>query len=136
MSREEDIQAVRQAMTDFGDALGRGDYGAVLELIDEDAVFWPDAAPETRGLEPIRAAYERMKGYRLSARFDIEEVLVSGDLALVRGFEYFRLEPLAGGDAIGIDGRRAFAVWQRGAGGAWKNTRGMTNWPAPPSART
>ena len=27
MSREEDIQAVRQAMTDFGDALGRGDYG-------------------------------------------------------------------------------------------------------------
>jgi len=135
MSSVHDARAVRAAIAAFGEALGRGDFAEVLSMIREDAVFWSDASPETRGLEPIRAAYERMAGYRLHARFDVEEIVVSGDLALVRGFEHFRLEPVAGGDAITIDGRRAFSVWQRDGDGKWKNTHGMTNWAAPPVAR-
>ncbi|MEO8502611.1 MAG: nuclear transport factor 2 family protein [Acidobacteriota bacterium] len=125
-----DRDALRAAFEAFGEALNRGDYEAVVSMIAEDAAFWPDAAPATRGREPIRAAYERLAGYTLRASFDIEEIVVSGDLGLVRGFEHFRLEPRAGGEAITIEGRRAFSVWQRNRDGLWKNTHGMTNWAA------
>lgn len=135
MTRAAAEAAVRAAIVAFGQALERGDFAGAVEMLSEDAVFWSDAAPETRGKEPIRAAFARLAGFTVRARFDVEEVLVGGDLALVRGIEFFRLEPKAGGEAVVVDGRRAFSVWQRAADGVWRNTRGMTNWPAPPGAR-
>lgn len=132
MSVSSDRDAVVAAMQAFSEALNRGDYAAVLEMIRPDSVFWPDAAPEIRGREPIRAAYDRLAPFQMKASFELEEVVVSGELALVRFFEHFRLEPRAGGDAITIDGRRAFSIWQRSPDGRWLNTHGMTNWPARP----
>ncbi len=126
-----DRRAIAGAVQAFGDALNRQDFAAALALVTDDAVFWPDAAPETRGKDSMAAAYERLAGFVMHASFDIEEILQSGDVALVRGIEHFRLEPRAGGEAIVLDGRRAFSVWQRQSDGSWKNTRGMTNWAAP-----
>lgn len=134
MTDEADRKDVADAVEAFGAALNRGDYSAAVDMMTDDAVYWPDAAAEI-GKADALAAYDRLAGYRVRASFPIKEILLSGDLALVVAHEYFRLEPRAGGDPIEINGRRAFSVWQRQADGRWKNSRGMTNWPSPQAMR-
>lgn len=131
MSAESDRRAVADAIEGLAAALNRADYDAAVAMMSDDAVFWPDAAPEMAGKAAARAAYDRLAGYRLTASFSIAEILVSGDLALARGFEHFRVEPPGEGEPVEIDGRRGFSVWRRETDGSWKNIRGMTNWPAP-----
>ena len=125
-SREE----VAAAIDAFGRALNAADYEAVVGMMTDDARFWPVDSPEMAGKARARAAYAALEGFRLHARFDVDEILVSGDLAVVLALETFRLEPRSGGTPIEIRNRRAFSVWRRD-GGVWKSARGMTNWPAP-----
>jgi uncharacterized protein (TIGR02246 family) len=124
--REEVVAAIDA----FTRALNAADYEGVVGMMTEDARFWPVDSPEMAGKERARAAYAALEGFRVEARFDVDEVLVSGDLAVVLALETFRLEPRGGGEPIEIRNRRAFSVWRRD-GGVWKSARGMTNWAAP-----
>lgn len=128
---ENDQEAIAQTIRAFADALNRADYRAAVAMMTDDAVFWPVDAEETTGKAPIAVAYERLEPYRLEASSDVEEILVSGDLAVMRGYENFRLEPKAGGDPVEIKHRRAFSILRRQQDGSWKFARGMTNWAAP-----
>lgn len=128
MTAEEEVASAIDA---FAAALNRGDWAAAVELMTDDARYWPDASPEMSGRRAALDAYARLDGFRTHARFETDEILVGGDLALAIGREYFRLEPRAGGEAVTIDGRRAFSVWRRQADGSWRNSHGMTNWPSP-----
>ncbi len=128
---ETDREAIVRTIRAFADALNRADYAAAVAMMTDDAVFWSADAEATTGKAPIVAAYERLAPYRLTASFDVEEILVGGDLAVMRGYENFRLEPKAGGDAIELKGRRAFSFLRRQTGGSWKFARGMTNWSSP-----
>jgi uncharacterized protein (TIGR02246 family) len=124
--REEVVAAIDA----FSRALNAADYEGVVGMMTDDARFWPVDSAEMAGKERARAAYAALEGFRVHARFDVDEVLVSGDLAVVLALEYFRLEPKGGGAPLEIRGRRAFSVWRRD-GGVWKSARGMTNWAAP-----
>jgi ketosteroid isomerase-like protein len=126
MSTEEDKKAIAETLARFGEALNRGDYDSVLDQIADDAVFWPANAAETRGRQTLRSAYDALAGYTVHASFDIEEILVSGDLAVVRAYENFRLDPKAGGPPVEIKRRRAFSIQRREPDGSWKTIRGMT----------
>lgn len=128
MSEEEDREAIAAALRKFGEAINRGDYDSALDLIADDAIFWPANAPEMKGRENLRGGYDALAGYRLQASFDIEEILVSGDLAVVRAYENFRLEPKAGGEPVEIKHRRAFSIQRREPDGSWKTIRGMTGY--------
>ena len=125
-SRDEVVAAIDA----FTRALNGADDEGVVGMMTDDARFWPVDSPEMAGKERARAAYAALEGYRVHARFDVDEVLVSGNLAVVLALENFRLEPKSGGSPIEIRGRRAFSVWRR-EGGVWKSARGMTNWAAP-----
>jgi len=127
---ESDETAVAAAIVAFGEALNRGDYGAAVDMMTDDARFWPVDSPEMAGKARAREAYAGLARFRLHARFDVDEILVSGDLAVVLAFENFRLEPKDGGPAVEIVNRRAFSIWRREEG-RWKSARGMTNWAAP-----
>jgi ketosteroid isomerase-like protein len=70
--------------------------------------------------------------YQFRQEFRCQEILVSGDLALVRGVEINHLTPLTSGDPITIE-QRAFSVIVRGIDGKWRFARGMTN--APPKEK-
>jgi len=129
-SHPKDRQEIVAAIDAFTRALNSADYEAVVAMMTDDARFWPVDSPEMAGKERARAAYAALEGYRVEARFDVDEVLVSGDLAVVLALENFRLEPKSGGKPIEIRNRRAFSVWRRD-GGVWKSARGMTNWAAP-----
>ena len=123
-------EEVTAAIDAFSRALNAADYEAAVEMMTDDARFWPVDSPEMAGKARARAAYAALAGYRVQARFDVDEILVSGDLAVVLALENFRLEPKSGGAPLEIRNRRAFSIWRRD-GGVWKSARGMTNWAAP-----
>lgn len=125
---------VATAIDAFSRALNNGDYDAVVAMMTDDARFWPVDSPEMKGKARAREAYAALSGYRLQASFDVDEILVGGDLAVVLALENFRLEPKAGGAPVEIGKRRAFSIWRREAG-VWKSARGMTNWAAPQTKR-
>jgi uncharacterized protein (TIGR02246 family) len=125
-SREE----VAAAIDAFTRALNAGDYDGVVAMMTDDARFWPVDSPEMKGKARAREAYAALSGYRLQASFDVDEILVEGDLAVVLAFENFHLEPKGGGAPVEIRKRRAFSIWRREEG-VWKSARGMTNWAAP-----
>ena len=135
---EEDAKKSRDevaaAIDAFSRALNSGDYDAVVAMMTDDARFWPVDSPEMKGKARAREAYAALSGYRLQASFDVDEILVGGDLAVVLAFENFRLEPKGGGAPVEIRNRRAFSIWRR-EGGVWKSARGMTNWAAPQAKR-
>jgi ketosteroid isomerase-like protein len=126
-----DAAAVRQALDEFGAAVSRGDFPAVLDMITDDAVFWPANSPALSDKAIMKAAYERLGGYRVHAEFEPEEIQVCGDWAYARGYESFTLEPKAGGPTVEIKRRRALTIFKR-EDGRWKTARGMTNYAAPP----
>lgn len=126
-TRREEVLAAIDA---FSRALNAADYDAVVGMMTDDARFWPADSPEMAGRTQAREAYAALGGYRIEARFDVDEILVSGDLAVALAFENFRLVPKNGGAPIEIRNRRAFSIWRRDEG-VWKSARGMTNWAAP-----
>jgi len=130
LDADPEATAVRQALDEFGAAVSREDYPAVLEMITDDAVFWPVDRPAIAGKAVMKAAYDALGGYRVHAEFEPEEIQVCGDWAFARGFESFTLEPKAGGPKVEIKHRRALTILKR-ENGRWKTARGMTNYGAP-----
>ncbi|HEY7112509.1 MAG TPA: nuclear transport factor 2 family protein [Thermoanaerobaculia bacterium] len=124
--------AVRRAVAAFLDAVNRGDFDAVVDMVTEDAVFWTANAPELSGKAALRAAYAGLGAYRMHQDFQIEELQVCGEWAFVRGYENFTLDPKDGkSDGFEIKRRRAISILRRQPDGIWKTARGMTNSDAP-----
>ena len=131
-SMPEEEEAVRAALQAFGDAVNRGDYDAVLDMITDDAVFWTANYPEMKGKAALQAAYDGLSAYRVHQDFEVEEIQVCGDWAFARGYENFTLDPKSGqGPRLEIKRRRAISILRRQPDGAWKTARGMTNYDSP-----
>jgi ketosteroid isomerase-like protein len=127
---ETEAAAVRHFLDEFGAAVSREDYPAVLDMITDDAVFWPANSPAISGKAIMKVAYDALRGYRVHAEFEPEEIQICGDWAFARGYESFTLEPKAGGPKVEIKRRRALTILKR-ENGRWKTARGMTNYAAP-----
>jgi uncharacterized protein (TIGR02246 family) len=135
MSEAREEESVRRALAAFTEAVNRGDYEAVLDMVTDDAVFWPANYPALSGKAALRAAYAGLAPYRIHQEFEVEELQVCGDWAFVRGYEDFTLDPRDGkGERLEIRRRRAISILRRQPDGTWKTARGMTNSdaPAPP----
>lgn len=121
--------AVNRLLTQWAEAVQSGDPEAITALVTEDAEFWSNSAPPLTGREALRAAFAGLfSRFRLAQRFDCFELVVSGNLAFVRGMEHNTLEPLEGGPPI-VRQQRAFSVLRRAPEGTWRFWRGMTNLP-------
>lgn len=135
MSVQSDEASVRAALKSFTEAVSRGDYAAVLEMISDDAVFWTANYPEMKGKAALKAAYDGLAAYRVHQELEIEELQVCGEWAFVRGYENFTLDPKDGkGQRLDIKRRRAISILRRQPDGTWKTARGMTNSDAPQPA--
>jgi len=65
--------------------------------------------------------------YEIDQGFERQEMVISGDLAFVRGMEVNRVIPRDGSPSLEIR-QRALSILFRGPDG-WKFARGMTNKP-------
>lgn len=128
-------EAIDKLFRDWAEAGRRGDARALADLVTEDAEFWTQAAPPLKGRDEVvtrMAAF--FETYEIDQGFERQELVVSGDLAFVRGMELNRVTPRDGAPAMEIR-QRAFSVLFREPGGTWKFARGMTHRPpeaAPP----
>jgi ketosteroid isomerase-like protein len=91
MRREQNVQsqeqATRAAIDSFNEAFNRHDADALAPLLTEDTLFEDTSpAPDGRRVEGKAAVVEFWRGWFVrnpDARFEAEEVIVSGDRATV-----------------------------------------------------
>ncbi len=121
--------AIDKLFRDWAEAGRQGDAHAMAQMVTEDAEFWTHGAAPLKGREDV---VPRMtvffESYEIDQDFERQELVVSGDLAFVRGMEINRVTPRDGSPALEIR-QRAFSILFRDSGGAWLFARGMTNRP-------
>jgi uncharacterized protein (TIGR02246 family) len=121
--------AIEQLFQNWSEAVRRGDAQALRDLMTEDAEFWTQGTAPLKGPEETIARMAAFsQGYDLHQVFERSEVVVSGDLAFVRGVEVNRAVPRDGAPPMEVR-QRAFSILFRGPDGAWRFARGMTNQP-------
>lgn len=122
MSDEE--AQVRTAHAAFIDAVNAVDLDCVLASMTDDAVFInPGQAPFGRDGFPegfLRGHAE----FELRCTSEIDEVIVSGDMAHVRCHDRLALKPRDGGADLAMAGHRS-SLYRRGADGRWLLARDM-----------
>ena len=113
-----DEQAIREVHTTFIDAVNAGDLACLLGLIADDAVFLsPGRAPFGRDGFPagFLAAHEQSVIRCVS---ELDEVVVSGDVAYTLCSDTLSVTPRAGGQAMALAGNR-ITIYRKQPDGRW-----------------
>lgn len=120
---------IRKLLTAWASAVRRADAAAIASLVTEDAEFWSQGAAPLVGRAMVETAMAAFLGqYELDQHFEMQELVISGDLAFARGLERNRVTPRSGGEPKEVL-QRAFSVIRRELDGRWRFARGMTNQP-------
>lgn len=130
-----DVAAVRAAVLHSGEAANAADPEAIMALYARDIVLSYPGVPDM-DYETLARGYREMlrtPGVALRTQPEIHEILVSGDLAVVR---VTWTTTITQGEPAHSNSRlaRDLQVWRREGDGSWKFARGMhyrTPLPAP-----
>jgi uncharacterized protein (TIGR02246 family) len=113
----DDERAIRELVDDWLAATEKGDLRAVLKLMDDDVIFMvPGQRPF--GKEAFAVAFRQGKDVKMSAKSDIQEIAIFGNLAYMRNhLEVTMLRPDAAdpahrvGDTLTILRKRSPGQW-------------------------
>jgi steroid delta-isomerase len=135
---ERDVETLRAAIIRSGEAFNAGDHAAMMAPVARDLVLTYPGIPDM-GYDSLSAGYRRMvnrpAGVTSRTVPTVEEVLVSGDLAVIR-ITWTTTVTETNPARSTTRQMRDMQVWRREADGAWKFFRGMhfRNPPATPPA--
>ncbi len=122
-------EAIEKLFYDWAEAGRRGDAHAMAHMVTEDAEFWSHGAAPLKGRDEVVSRMATFfEGYEIDQGFERQEIVISGDLAFVRGMEINRVTPRDGAPSMEIR-QRALSILFREPDGAWRFARGMTNKP-------
>jgi uncharacterized protein (TIGR02246 family) len=107
-----------QVIERFAELMTAGETGGALALYESDAVFVVEPGTTVTGHEEIRAALERFAALRPSLAGEVEQVVQTGDVALVAN-RWVLDGTAADGTSVRLSGRSA-DVLRRGDGGEWR----------------
>ena len=128
-------RAIRALDEQWGAAVARKDVGAAVALYAADgALLWPDA-PETKGIDGIRAVWTSVMstpGLSVAVHPERIDVARAGDLATDAGTVQSDVET-SNGHVQTID--KYLHVWRKD-GGRWRVIYSMTNSNTPPAPPT
>lgn len=111
---------IRNSLTRWVQAANRGDWKEAVKVWAPDLIGWyPGMPDDTYAREIERAA--RGGAPRTKYELEIKEVMVSGQLAVVRDVWTFTTRQESGRDLT--ETVRSFEVWRRQPDGAWKICR-------------
>lgn len=113
-----DEQAIHDVHTNWIAAVNAGDLGRLLALMADDVVFLnPGQAPCGRDGFPagFSAAHER---FHVRCISDLEEVVVTGDVAYTLCRDSLSLTPRSGGETMKLAGHR-MTIYRRQPDGRW-----------------
>ncbi len=131
---EADIEAIKNVIEEYDVAANAGDLDGLVSLYSDDAVRMSPNFPAFIGKDAIRDVYQSFFEQNvLEGGGLIEEVIVCGDWAFIRGTATFTITPKAGGEPI----REYLAKWvafnKRQPDGSWKYHRIIYNYDLPVS---
>ncbi len=116
-----DVQAIRKSMKDFEKAVNAGDAGAVAALITETTVWADQNVPVVVGSEAVRSQWRTSFGqFRLEFSAPVEEVRVTGDVAVARGTWTMKSTPRTQGVEGSSDSGSWIVVFARQNDASWK----------------
>jgi uncharacterized protein (TIGR02246 family) len=116
---EQDAQQIRALIDTWCEASAAGDLIAQLNLITPDVVFLTPGRPPMRReqfAEQFRAAIEVST---IECRPDVQEITVSGDLAVCWTLLEVFFTPIEGGETSKHAGN-VLTVFRRGSEGQWR----------------
>ncbi|MCB0518223.1 MAG: SgcJ/EcaC family oxidoreductase [Lewinellaceae bacterium] len=118
--------AIESLLFDYEKALNASDTKAVLKLYATDGVFMPTEAPTATGPAGLEQAYNFVfSQIKLNIKFQIDEIVVHGDLAYARTISRGKTDVLAAGITVPEENRELFVLVKEE--GAWKIGRYMFN---------
>jgi uncharacterized protein (TIGR02246 family) len=116
-------------LTEWVEAIRGADLETLAGLVTEDAEFWTHGAAPLIGRDALKEVFAPFFSmYGLEQDFVCQELIISGDLAFMRGTELNRLTPRDRSEAV-ENRQRAFSILRREGDGRWRFARGMTNLP-------
>jgi ketosteroid isomerase-like protein len=119
---------IRSALAGWVAAANRGDWKEALKVWAPDLIGWyPGLPDDTYAREVERAA--RAGAPRTTYEVDIQEVMVSGALAVVR--DVWTFSTRSANSALRVEKVKSFEVWRRQPDGLWKISR----WISAPEPR-
>jgi len=115
-----DVQAIKDLSTAWDKAWNDGNAEALASTHTPDAVSMEPNQPALRGKDAIRASCRRyFDEFRDENRSLVEDVRVSGDLAVARGTQETKSRLKAGGYSV-RDKSKWITAFQRQPDGSWK----------------
>ncbi len=137
---EADKLAVRQLQEDAVRAFNAGDLLGLLTVYTEGAMLIPPDSAGVWGQRPIEERYrELFRDFACQLSQSSDEIVVSGDLAFVRGTYSLDMTPQAGGEPVSQQGmylniyhRRPDGIWGL-ARQSWSSYKPLEE-PAAPKA--
>ena len=121
----DDESQIRALIDKFAEAYRAGDLQGVLDCYADDLIKLRNGAPaETKEIVAGRIA-QVFANFLTTVEARVDEILIDGDLAVVRGDFIVTLAPKSGDQTQTID-RRYIEVWRK-ADGRWLVARTMDN---------
>ena len=118
-----DEEAIRALIARWHRATAAGDVDAILPLMAEDVVFLVAGQPPMRGRRTFdKALRTLLASHRIRSTGDVQEVVVSGDLAYCWTVLNVEMTPLAGGSSVRRSGS-ALSILRRQPCDAWVMVR-------------
>ncbi len=119
VSTQADVQAIDSLRAWFAEAMTAGDVDGMMDNYAEDAVEMPPNEPALTGKAAIRARHEGSRDqYVISLDNPSQEIIVMGDVGILRGSYDITLDPREDGPVIRDNGKY-IVTWRRQADGAW-----------------
>ena len=114
-----DEQAIRNLVASWHRATAAGDVDAVLALMADDVIFLVAGQPPMRGRGTFEQGLRKLLSeHRIYSSGEIQEVVVSGDLAYCWSMLNVHLTPLGGGAETSRRGN-ALSILRKQANGSW-----------------
>jgi uncharacterized protein (TIGR02246 family) len=116
---EQDAQQIRALIEAFGKASETGDLAAQLNLMTHDVAFLVPGRPLMRREEFAAQFRAMIEVATLECRSNIQEITVSGDLAVCWNFLEVFFTPIAGGETRKHAGN-ILTAFRRSPDGHWR----------------
>jgi uncharacterized protein (TIGR02246 family) len=119
MSQPTDDQQIRAVIDAWGEASAAGDLTAQLNLMTHDVAFLTPGRPPMRREEFAAGFRAMMELVTLECRSNVQEITVSGDLAVCWNLLEVSFTPIEGGETRKHAGNVLTAL-RRGTDGRWR----------------
>ena len=124
---DSDEQAIRNLVATWMSASAAGDRDRVLELMADDVVFLVAGRSPIRGKAAFAAAQDALKGMRIEAASDIQEVRVFGDWAYCWNHLSVTMRSLQAGSPMRRRAGYTLTILRKQPDGAWVIARDRTS---------